>query len=94
MAVVLFGTSVVQSSPKKKNVRKNFDFFSPNFLHTISMLVIMMDVCKHDVHCCVLTLRDFAWVGCPIVVDSTFFFYITGGAKTFKYGPGCAPKGG
>ena len=35
------------------------------------MLVIMMGVCKHDVYCCVLTLRDFAWVGCPIVVDSS-----------------------
>ena len=31
VAVVLFGTSVVQSSPKKKNVRKVFDFFPTEF---------------------------------------------------------------
>jgi len=47
----------------KKNCEKIFRIFSPNFLHTISMLVIMMGVCKHDAHCCSLTSRDFAWVG-------------------------------
>ena len=31
VAVVLFGTSVVQSSPKKKNVRKMFEFFFTEF---------------------------------------------------------------
>ena len=56
----------------EKNLWEKFSiFFSPNFLHTISMLVIMMGVCKHDLLCCVLTLRDFAWVGRCFVVDST-----------------------